>query len=274
LSLLIFLAWVAVGIAVGAYGTLVGAGGGFALVPILLLVYPRQSPAQLTAVSLAVVFANVVSGSISYARLQRIDYRTGLLLAPATIPGAVIGALVVGAIPRAAFDAVMGSALILVAAFLLLRPQANVPIGLNGRWVAMRTLIDSDGNRYQYRFSQALAIVASFGIGFVSSLLGIGGGIIQVPILTSFFAFPAHIASATSQFVQVATSGVGALTHIVHGDYAGFVGVTIALAIGVIIGAQAGAPISRRVGGSAIIRLLAVALGLVGIRLLLLGVTR
>jgi uncharacterized membrane protein YfcA len=261
---------VAAGIAVGAYGTLVGAGGGFALVPILLLVYPRQSAAQLTAVSLAVVFANVVSGSISYARMRRIDYRTGLTLAPATIPGAVIGALVVGAIPRAAFDAVMGATLILVAGFLLLKPSGNLPLGMSGRWVVSRTLIDSDGRRYAYRFNQALAIVASFGIGFVSSLLGIGGGIVQVPILTSFFSFPAHIASATSQFVQVATSGVGTVTHIVHGDYAGFVGVTIALAIGVIIGAQAGAAISRRVAGNAIIRLLAVALGLVGIRLLLL----
>jgi uncharacterized membrane protein YfcA len=260
---------VAVGIAVGAYGTLVGAGGGFALVPILLLVYPRQSAAQLTAVSLAAVFANVVSGSISYARLRRIDYRTGLILAPATVPGAVTGALVVGAIPRAAFDAVMGSALILVAGFLLLKPSGTLSIGLNGRSVVSRTLIDSDGNRYEYRLNLALAIVASFGIGFVSSLLGIGGGIVQVPILTTFFGFPAHIASATSQFVQVATSGVGALTHVVHGDYAGFVAVTLALALGVILGAQAGAAISRRVGGSAIIRLLAVALGLVGIRLLL-----
>ena len=258
------------GVAVGAYGTLVGAGGGFALVPILLLVYPRQSPAQLTAVSLAAVFANVVSGSIGYSRLKRIDYRTGLMLAPATIPGAVIGALVVGAIPRAAFNAVMGAALVLVSGFLLVKPHGSIPLGLAGRWVVSRTLVDSDGNRYQYRFNMALAIVASFGIGFVSSLLGIGGGIVQVPILTSFFAFPAHIASATSQFVQIFTSGFGALTHVVHGDYASFVTVTVALAIGVIIGAQFGAAISRRVAGSAIIRLLALALGLVGIRLLLL----
>jgi uncharacterized membrane protein YfcA len=262
--------WVVVGVAVGAYGTLVGAGGGFAMVPILLLVYPRQSPAQLTAVSLGAVFANVVSGSIGYARLRRIDYRTGLILAPATIPGAVIGAVVVGAIPRAAFDAVMGAALILVSGFLLLKPQGNIPLGVAGRWVVSRTLVDSDGNRYQYRFNMALAIVASFGIGFVSSLLGIGGGIVQVPILTSFFAFPAHIASATSQFVQIFTSGFGALTHVVRGDYATFVTVTIALSVGVIIGAQFGAAISRRVAGSLIIRLLAVALGLVGIRLLLL----
>jgi uncharacterized membrane protein YfcA len=60
------------------------------------------------------------------------------------------------------------------------------------------------------------------------------------------------------------------LTHIVRGDYASFVSVTVALAVGVIIGAQVGARLSRRMAGSSIIRLLAVALGLVGIRLLLL----
>src|SRR6202171_2675329 len=118
------------------------------------------------------------------------------MLAPATIPGAIIGALVVGAIPRVAFDRVMGSALILVSGFLLLKPHGNIPLGLAGRWVVSRTLVDSDGNRYQYRFNLALAIVGSFGIGFVSSLLGIGGGIVQVPVLTSLFAFPGHIAAA------------------------------------------------------------------------------
>jgi uncharacterized membrane protein YfcA len=164
----------------------------------------------------------------------------------------------------------MGTALILVSGFLLLRPRGNIPLALNGRWVISRTLVDSDGNRYEYRLNIALAVLASFGIGFVSSLLGIGGGIIQVPILTTFFGFSAHIASATSQFVQVATSGVGTVTHILHGDYASFVGVTVALAVGVIIGAQVGARLSRRMAGSSIIRLLALALGLVGIRLVLL----
>src|SRR5207253_2255363 len=189
------------------------------------------------------------SGSISYFRLRRIDYSTGLVLAPATIPGAVIGALVVGAIPRAAFDIVMGGALVLVAGFLLLKPSGNIPVGLVARFAVSRTLTDSDGNRYSYRFNLGLALAASFGIGFVSSLLGIGGGIIQVPILTTFFAFPAHIASATAQFVQVATAGVGALTHVFHGDYAGFVGLTVALAVGVIVGAQVGAAVTLAATG-------------------------
>ena len=64
-ALLPYVGLVAIGVLVGAYGTLIGAGGGFVLVPLLLLLYPHESPARLTAVSLAVVLANASSGSLS-----------------------------------------------------------------------------------------------------------------------------------------------------------------------------------------------------------------
>jgi len=111
-NLLDWFALVTLGIAIGAFGTLIGAGGGFVLVPLLLFLYPRQTPAQLTAVSLAVVFVNACSGSVSYYRLRRADYRSGFLLAIATIPGAVVGAILVGAVPRGVFEAIMGSDLV------------------------------------------------------------------------------------------------------------------------------------------------------------------
>ena len=81
------------GFAVGACGTLIGAGGGFVLMPILLLVYPKDSPDLLTAISLAVVFCNAASGSVAYGRMRRIDYRSGLLMSAAAVPGAILGAM-------------------------------------------------------------------------------------------------------------------------------------------------------------------------------------
>ena len=80
------------GFAVGTYGTLIGAGGGFVLMPILLLIYPDDSPELLTSISLAVVFFNTLSGSEAYGIMKRIDYKSGLLFAGAAIPGAVFGA--------------------------------------------------------------------------------------------------------------------------------------------------------------------------------------
>lgn len=262
-------AWIAIGLGVGVYGTLIGAGGGFILVPALLLLYPGLSAKQLTAISLAAVFVNATSGSLSYGRLRRIDYRTGVVLAAATLPGAVLGAIVVAYVPLRAFDAAMGAFLILVSLFLLLRPHGGRPLWLGSRFVVRRSIADRGGSRYEYRFNLGLAALFSLALGFVSSLLGIGGGIIQVPLLTSFFAFPAHIATATAQFVLLFTSGAAVITHLVQGVYRPFVALTLELAAGVVVGAQIGAALSRRTPATLIIRLLAVGLGLVGFRLLL-----
>ena len=54
---------VLIGVAVGAFGTIVGSGGGFILTPILLLLYPHDKPATITAISLTAVFFNAASGS-------------------------------------------------------------------------------------------------------------------------------------------------------------------------------------------------------------------
>lgn len=268
MSALTFVAWVAVGIAVGTYGTLIGAGGGFVLVPILLFVYPSAPPAQVTAVSLAVVFVNAASGSIGYHRLRRADYRTGIVLALATLPGAVLGALLVGAVPRRAFNLILGVLLVVVSLMLLFRPHGPIPLLLRSRFAVTRVLVDSDQNRYEYRFNLGLLALLSTLIGLLSSLLGIGGGIILVPLMTTFFAFPAHIAVATSQFVLMVMAATGTITHLLRHDYGTLLWLTLALAVGVLVGAQFGAVLSRRIGASLIIRLLAIALGGVGIRLL------
>src|SRR5579872_2950711 len=94
------------GIFVGAYGTLVGAGGGSVLVPVLLLLLPSETPATITAISLAVVFFNAYSGTVAYMRMGRIDYRCGVLFTAAGLPGAVLGSLLVREMPRSVFDPV------------------------------------------------------------------------------------------------------------------------------------------------------------------------
>ena len=264
---------VALGLIVGAYGTLIGAGGGFVLVPLLLIIYPHDSPAQITAISIGVVFVNASSGSLSYYRLRRADYRTGLWLAAATLPGAVLGSIVVGAIPRGTFELIMGVALLGVGGYLVVRPQARIPLMLNAAFVVDRTITDSSGHSYSYRLNLGLAMFLSVGVGFLSSMLGIGGGILHVPLLTTFFGFPEHVATATSHFTLMFMSGAAAATHAIEGDYMATLRTTIALALGALAGAPIGAALSERIEGRWIVRLLAVALGVVGLRLLVVAAT-
>ncbi len=256
---------VPVGFAVGTYGTLIGAGGGFVLMPVLLLLFPSDSPGLLATISLAVVFANALSGSAAYAGMKRIDYRAGLLFAAATIPGAVAGALVTPLVPRRAFDLVLAALMVVGGSYLALFPQnerlMSCPIG---RRCVLHTLVDSDGVTHAFSFSPVLGVVISVGVGFVSSFLGIGGGIIHVPVLVNVLSFPIHIATATSHFVLVIMSLAGTIVHIAQGSFAHGLRRTLALGVGVLAGAQLGAFLSTRMKGVWIIRGLAVALVLAG----------
>ena len=256
------------GLVIGAYGTIIGAGGGFILVPLLLLYYPHESADAIASVSLAVVFFNALSGTFAYARLKRVDYGSGLLLSVATIPGAILGALTTGRIPRRPFDALVGVLLITVSAFLMLRPVAESG-QYRGRFRFARRLVDKDGAVSVWSYNPILGFAVSVAIGFLSSLLGIGGGFIHVPVMINLLHFPVHIAAATSHFTLTIMTFVGSFVHFATGTLSGTAHRVVPLALGVIVGAQVGARLAQRLHGAWIVRALVLALVFVGIRLII-----
>jgi uncharacterized membrane protein YfcA len=268
-----YLLLIPLGFALGVVGTLIGVGGGFVLVPVLLLMYPRASPETITSISLAVVFFNALSGSWAYARMKRIDYKSGLLLAAATIPGAIIGALTTDYIPRRLFDAVFGLLMIVAATYLFFhRIKEGKPIEERRKRHITRNVVEKNGTVHVFSYDLRLGMWLSAFVGYVSSLLGIGGGIVHVPILVRLLNFPVHIATATSHFILVIMALTGTIVHIATGSFShGGVQQTIGLAIGALLGAQVGAALSARVHGMWIIRGLAVALIFVGIRILVMA---
>src|SRR5262245_6736346 len=143
-----------VGVLIGAFGTLIGAGGGFVLTPMLLLVYPDESPESITSISLAVVFFNAFSGSVAYARMQRIDYASGVLFALATIPGAVVGALTTTFMPRQTFNLIFGLCMILTAIFLYLRGEAASKRAAQHktRYYVTRHMVEAGGTQYTFSY--------------------------------------------------------------------------------------------------------------------------
>lgn len=259
----------ALGFAVGVFGTLVGAGGGFILTPVLLLLYPSSTPELITAISLIVVFFNAGSGSIAYARQKRIDYRSGALFAACTLPGSVVGVLAANQISRPTFDVIMGVVLVAVAAWLLTGPK-EAGEGVAGVGVA-RVIVDREGIVYRYRARTHLGAAMSVGVGFISSFLGIGGGVVHVPLLVGVLGFPTHVATATSHFVLTFMALTATITHVVTGTFHHYAGLrrAAALSVGVIGGAQLGAYLSRKTSSHLIQRLLAGGLLLLGVRLVL-----
>ena len=109
------------GTIVGALGTLIGAGGGFILVPFLILTHHSLRSEIITAISIAIVAANAISGSIAYARTHRIDYKAGLMFALFTVPGSILGVYTTQYNPRFTFKIFFGLLMILFAFFLFLK---------------------------------------------------------------------------------------------------------------------------------------------------------
>lgn len=267
-----FLLLIAIGFAVGTLGTLIGAGGGFILVPILIFTHPLLQPAIITAISIVIVACNALSGSIAYARAKRIDYKAGLQFSIFTIPGSILGVIITRYIPASLFNIIFGTLLILLALYLFFKKkhEETVLAVSAGKGTTHHQLTDRTGETYSYSYNKYIGWVISLLVGFISPVLGIGGGIIHVPALTNWLRFPVHVATATSHFILAIMSIVSVVVHITEGNYKDpyIVKLVVYLAIGVVVGAQLGAYLSHKIKGNAIIKALAVSLALVGIRIL------
>lgn len=267
---------VALGVIVSSYGTLIGAGGGFILMPLLLLLYPHDNPHELTAISLACVLLNTVSGTAAYARMKRIDFRSGLLFASATLPGAVLGVLCTAAVSRRLFEGIFAVFLVGLALFMIFRPKSDAqgkkpvqtPHASGGR--KRHTAISMDGIIFEYDYNRMLGLGIFFFLGFLVSFMGIGGGSLMVPTLIYVLNFPIFIATGTAQLMVAILTCTATAVHAGIGSFNhGGVHRMIAIGGGMLIGAQLGARLSNRIKGVWIVRSLAAALMLVGIRMII-----
>lgn len=270
--MLIFL-FILLGVAIGGFGTLIGAGGGFLLTPILLLCFPSMSAHAVTAISMITVFFNSSSGSSAYAYMKRIDYKTGIIFAVATFPGAIAGTILTAHVSRDLFNIIFGAFMLIFAVVIILKSRmgnSSAPTDAPGRFRAKRNLIDREGNVAAFSFNMAAGIIISMFVGLISGFLGIGGGIVHVPALV-LLGFPTHFATATSHFVLVFSSLVSILVHLGDGSLTKNAAMSLSIAAGTVVGAQIGARISKRIKGSVIMLCLAVALIFAGARILYMG---
>jgi uncharacterized membrane protein YfcA len=236
-SLIIFVA----GIVAGILGALLGLGGGIFLVPFLNLVlkFPLTAAA---AISLTTVIATSSSVSAGRAGKQLINMRLGMLLEVATAAGSVLGGVTALMLRQSALQKTFGVVAALVAGIMLTRLQRrNVildpsadPGLLGGRYYEQES-----GGTVTYQVKRLpLAIGASFLAGNISSLLGIGGGIIKVPVLNAWCGVPLRAAAATSAFMIGVTATAGAIIYYGHGQLVP--GLAAAAVLGVQLGSWGG----------------------------------
>jgi uncharacterized membrane protein YfcA len=230
----------------GGVGALLGIGGGVLLVPLLVL--GVKLPMHLAvAVSLTTVIATSSAVSAATAGRQLINLRLGMLLEVATAAGGLIGGLTAqAASPRTLsylFSAVTGAVAIVTALRVDRRnvlDTATEPGDLGGR------IYDEDTRQVvTYRVKRLpVALLGSFVAGQLSTLLGIGGGTLKVPLLNLWCGVPLRVAAATSALMIGVTATSGAVIYYGHGlllpghAAAAVLGVSIGSALGLRVGVR------------------------------------
>ncbi len=226
---------VAVGGGVGVFSGAFGVGGGLMLVPYLVLVrHLPQKTAQAT--SLVMVAMAALAGAARYTLGDSVAWLPALVITVGGLVGAYAGAHIVQRSRNAVLQALFG-ALVVIAGVRMLWPQA--PTSASAANLPELTVT-----------TMAAYVAAGLGMGLLSALFGIGGGILLVPVLVAAFGFSQQLAAGTSLAVMVPISIVGAIRLTKPGltDWPqGF-----QFGLGAIVGAVVGASIALAVSGSAL----------------------
>src|SRR5699024_2441571 len=179
------------------FGSLVGLGGGMILVLILIILHNNvpgfewATTQTIVGIALVAMIFTALSSLRAYMRIKTVDYKTGAILLTGTIPGSILGTWLNGTLDTTNFSLYFGIFLLFIDRDKLANkrePKAN----------EKTRVFEVKGQTYTYHVSLLAGFFVSFVIGTLSSLFGIGGGIIAVPAMIILFNMPVQIATATS----------------------------------------------------------------------------
>jgi uncharacterized membrane protein YfcA len=253
----------AIGATTGIVGAMLGLGGGVFLVPLLALALHVPFRVAVAASLVSVIATASASSTVNLER-GLVNMRLGMALEVATSIGGRVGGVMAALLTQRQLFLIFGITLGVMGVVMVLRsgrrnviadPAAD-PGLLGGR-------IEEDGRVYVYRIRRlGVALVASLVAGAISGLLGLGGGIIKVPILNAFCGIPIRVAAATSAFMIGVTASASVFSYLGRGDIA--YPLTAAVALGALPGSLLGARLSQRVQARALKIFMAAVLLVVG----------
>ncbi len=241
MSNLIILGVMGMGVLAGGLGALLGIGGGVFLVPFLRQVLGLPA-AVASGISLTTVIATSSVVSAGRTGRQLINLRLGMLLEVATAAGGLAGGLAAQMFSDRALDIHFGAVTAVIAVVMLTRlDRRNVildPAADPGR-LGGRFHEHESGGDVVYRVRRLpLALAVSWVAGGISGLLGIGGGILKVPVLNAWCGVPLRAAAATSAFMIGVTAVSAAPIYYAQGKI--IPPLAAAAVLGVLIGSRLG----------------------------------
>ena len=258
------------GAATGLLGSMLGLGGGVFLVPLLTLALGVPIRVAIAASLISVMATALASATVNLDR-GLVNMRLGLLLEVATASGALLGGLVAAHLTQRQLFLTFAVTMASMGMVMALRSgRRNVLADLDADVGALGGRLREGEAVYVYRVRRLpIGVVASLVAGAISGLLGLGGGIVKVPILNTFCGIPIRVAAATSTFMIGITTAASAFLYYGRGEVV--LPITAAVALGALPGSLVGARISDRVATRSLKVLMAVVLLGVGLRMALEG---
>ena len=185
---------IAIGAVTGLTSGMFGVGGGIILVPILVILFKvNQHKAQAT--SLVVVALAAVTGAITYSLADSVSWLAVPFLIAGGLVGTLLGTMAVKKVKDRILKLVFGAFLILVSIRIVIQSLEALPL---------------DTASVGLEFGPVFLLVG-LAMGLLSSFLGVGGGIIVIPILITLFGFTPQLAAGTSLVVMIPIVLLGAL---------------------------------------------------------------
>jgi uncharacterized membrane protein YfcA len=235
---MIFVLIIIIGIIAGTFGAVLGLGGGIIIIPILTQGFGVDIKTAV-ATSLVAVIATSTGGAITYLKEQKANIRLGMTLEVTTTIGALIAGIIIGIINEKALTALFIA--------ILLYSGYNMFINTRPKPVSDITANDNDYKVENIPLGMVISLIA----GTLSGLLGIGGGLIKVPVMNLLMKVPIKPAVATSNFMIGVTAATSALFY--FGKEKVITDITAAITIGVLIGAFIGVRLSGKLKNHTII---------------------
>jgi uncharacterized membrane protein YfcA len=223
------------GLCAGFVGALFGLGGGIIIVPALTLIF-KTPVTEAVGVSLVSIVAVSTVAAVDFLKSGRADLELGLMLATAASLGALTGGMLSAVIPSKIIY-MLFSAVLFIASLNMTRPRRI-------------KLIDK---QYDSPSNKAAGYGLSFISGNLSGMLGVGGGIVQVPMMRGIMKVPMKISTATSSFMIGFTAAPAAIMYMFRGDMD--LHKSAAIILGTFAGSRFGAAVSYRIS-SLLLRLL------------------
>ncbi|MGQ0456103.1 MAG: sulfite exporter TauE/SafE family protein [Hyphomicrobium sp.] len=261
--------FLALGAVVGMLSGLFGVGGGFLMTP--LMIFLGIPPAVAVGTSAAHIVATSVSGAVTQYQRDKVDVRMGLVLLAGGVIGTAIGVETVRMLRRAGvFDVVVSLSYVTflgsVGTLMMIESvrswrESRKAGGAPRRRVGQHSAIE--GLPFKIRFHRSKlyisvippAIIGMF-VGFLASVMGVGGGFVIVPAMIYLLRMPTSVVVGTSQFQIVFVAALATILHALQNKSVDIV-LAALLIVGGVIGTQIGAGAGRDLRGEQLRFLLA-----------------